>query len=150
MLDNEIICWEDSYELGIELIDSQHKELVKLINQLYKACLSGNEAITTMFKEAMSRMVDYVRFHFTAEQELMTRINYPNFHEHKKQHENLIMNILTAAKDYNEGKKFVPNHFVRLLKDWVLSHIAVFDKSYTAFIHAQKNKGLLTDKQING
>ena len=148
--DKEIISWDEYYILKIELIDNQHKELVGLINQLYQACLIGNDAVDTKFKETMGRMVDYVRFHFTAELQLLTRVNYPNLGEHKKQHEVLIKDILEAAKEHSGGKKFVPHNFVRTLKDWVLGHIAVSDKAYAAFIHDQKSKGLITDRLING
>ena len=148
--DKEIISWDGSYNLGIELIDNQHKELVRLINLLFNACLTGNETLETTFKDSMSRMVDYVRYHFTAEQDLLMRVNYPNFNEHKKQHEVLIKNILEASKEHSSGKKFVPHNFVRTLKDWVLGHIAVSDKAYAAYVHEQKSKGLITNKQING
>ena len=148
--EEKIITWEESYELGIELIDNQHKQLVDLINKLYQACLAGNATVASSFKDAMGHMVEYVRFHFGAEQDLMNRANYPNFGEHKKQHEVLIKDILEAAKAYSEGKKFVPHTFVRTLRDWVLGHIAVSDKAYSKYIAEQKMKGLLTDKQING
>ena len=148
--DKEIISWDEYYTLGIELIDNQHKELVRLINELFQACLTGNEAVEVKFKEAMSRMVEYVRYHFTAEQDLLARVNYPNINEHKKQHEVLIKNILDAAKEHSGGKKFVPHNFVRTLKDWVLGHIAVSDKAYATYVFEQKSKGLITDKQLNG
>jgi hemerythrin len=97
----------------------------------------------------MSRMVEYVRFHFSAEQELLLRVKYPGFQEHKKQHDVLVRDILEAVKGYSEGKKFVPNHFVRTLRDWILGHIAHFDKLYASYIVTQKKKGLLSDLEIN-
>ena len=145
-----IISWSEKYNTGIEFVDSQHKELVNLTNQLYKACLSGHETAKTVFKEAMNRMVNYVRFHFGAEEELLLRINYPSYAEHKKQHEQLIQKILDAAKNYNDGKKFVPNQFVRTLQEWVFSHIAFYDKQFSFFVDEQKSKGLLTNEMING
>ena len=148
-IDNMIIVsWSESYATGIELIDNQHKELVRLTNELYQACMKGNEALNTVFKDAMSRMVEYVRFHFTAELELLHRINYPQYKEHKKQHDSLIVQILDAAKEYNEGRKFIPNNFVRTLKDWVFSHIAVCDMIYAGYVREQIRKGLLTSRQI--
>jgi len=146
----DIVSWGESYATGIELIDNQHKELVRLTNQLYHACLAGSEVVETVFKSAMSQMVDYVRFHFTAELELLKRINYPAYHEHKKEHDTLVMNILEASKEFSVGKKFVAYNFVRTLKDWVFSHIAFSDKLYAAFVKEQKSKGVLTDQQING
>ena len=146
----EIVVWDDKYATGIELIDNQHRQLVDLTNQLYFACFSGegDEELFTVFKDAMSRMVEYVRFHFGAELKLLDAINYPDYHNHKKMHEDLIRDILEAAQDYEEGKRFVPNNFVRTLKDWVFGHIAVYDKIYAAYVAEQKRKGVLTDKML--
>jgi hemerythrin len=144
-----IIAWSDVYKTGIDLIDNQHKELVNLTNELYRACFSTSDVLQSVFKEAMSRMVEYVKFHFSAEVELLARINFPDLAEHKKQHAELVTKILEAAKDHSDGKKFVPNAFVRTLKDWIFSHIAVYDKNYALYVSAQKSKGVLTDEQIN-
>jgi hemerythrin len=145
---SEIVIWEDKYVTGIELIDNQHHQLVNLTNELYIACLAGEDVLNTVFKDAMSRMVEYVRFHFSAELKLLNAINYPDYQNHKKMHDNLIHDILDAAKDFNDGKKFVPNNFVRTLKDWVFGHIAVYDKLYSAYVSEQIRKGILTEKEL--
>ena len=146
----EIITWGENYATGIELIDNQHKELVHLTNSLYRACLAGSDAIDSVFKSALSKMVEYVRFHFTSELELLRKINYPEYRDHKKQHDTLILKILEASKNYCTGRQFVPYNFVRALKDWVFGHIAFSDKAYADYIREQKSKGLLTDEQITG
>jgi len=146
----DIVVWDDKYKCGIALVDTQHRELIKLTNQLYRACFGGNEAANNAFSEAMSRMVEYVRFHFSTEQEMLKRINYPDYQDHKAKHDVLIKDILHAAEEYKMGKKFVPNQFVRTLKDWIFSHIAITDKLYAYYIAEQKKKGLLSDQQING
>ena len=141
----EIITWGAKYATGIKSIDKQHKELVDLTNKLYQACLNRNEDMDTAFRAAMSRLVEYVRYHFSDEQTLLGRIKFPKYMEHKKEHEDLIKEILEASKDYGAGKKFVPNQFVRALKDWVFGHIAVTDMFYAGYVREQKKKGLLTD-----
>ncbi|MDR2701990.1 MAG: bacteriohemerythrin [Spirochaetaceae bacterium] len=146
----DMVIWGDKYAIGIQLIDDQHKELFALTNELFRACLGGEKMQDSIFKETMGRMVEYVRFHFGAEQELLQRIKYPDYPEHKKQHDTLVRNILETVKEYNEGKKLVPNQFARILRDWILSHIAIYDKLYAAYIVTQKKKGLLSDKDING
>ena len=147
--DVSIVSWEPRYATGIEQIDVQHRRLVFLTNELYKACRTGgNTALQTVFEDAMHSMVEYVRFHFRDEVELLQCIKYPGFAAHKKEHESLIKNILDAAKDYDEGKKFVPNSFVRTLKDWVFGHIAVSDRLYSLYVEDQKKKGLLTDQDL--
>jgi len=146
----DVVVWDEKYATGIHLVDSQHKELFSLTNELFRACLGEEETLREVFKETMERMVDYVRFHFGAEQEMLQRINYPGYQDHKKMHDTLIKDILDSVKEYNYGKKFVPNQFVRILRDWILSHIALTDKQYVVYIADQKKKGLLSDKEING
>jgi hemerythrin len=139
------VKWVPEYEVGIKLIDAQHRELVSLTNDLYRACVATDNSIGTVFKECMSKMVEYVRFHFQAENELLKRLGYPDYQAHRKEHETLIQKILEAAKDYDKGNKLVPNHFVRTLKDWVFSHIAVTDQRYAIYVSELKKKGLIAD-----
>jgi len=141
----EIVSWDAKLATGITSIDKQHKELVELTNKLFHACLSKQEDVDSTFREAMSRLVEYVRHHFSDEQVLLERIKFPNYTEHKKEHDSLIKEILEASKDYGAGKKFVPNHFARLLKDWIFGHIMLTDMLYAAYVREQKQKGLLAD-----
>jgi hemerythrin len=145
----DIVAWDQKYITGISIIDEQHKELVVLTNQLYRACLDGREAAGMAFKDSMSRMVDYVRFHFDAEQKILQRIKYPQYAEHKQKHDALVRSILKASKEHGRGHKFVPNNFVRTLKDWIFGHIAIEDKLYAVYAEEQKNKGLLSAAEID-
>jgi len=144
----EIVAWDDKYNTGIELIDNQHKQLIELTNELYTACRATESVLNAVFKEAMSRMVGYVRYHFEAEIKLQMAIKYPDYQNHKKKHDILIKDILDSVKSHNEGKKFVPNNFVRLLRDWILSHIAVEDKNYALYAREQIKKGALTEEAL--
>lgn len=145
-----LVTWTESLAIGIELIDNQHKQLLNLTNELFRACLRGGEVLDNVFKETMSRMVDYVRFHFTFEQEMLLRVKYPKYSVQKSEHDKLIMTVLEAVKSYESGKKFVPNTFVRFLKDWIVSHIGYHDKMYAAYIFDQMKKGLLSYKDLEG
>jgi len=145
---SEIIAWESKYATGIGLIDAQHKQLVALANELYAACLTKGDQLQGAFTAAMKRMVDYVHFHFDAENKLLAAINYPESASHKKLHDVLIKNILDASKEFNEGKKFVPNNFVRTLVDWVFSHIAFYDKQYSLYAVEKLRTGILTQEKL--
>jgi len=140
-----IVDWSEKYATGVEAIDRQHKELFGLVNELYAACLHGGDVVGAAFEEAMHRMVDYVRMHFAAEIEFLERIGYPDSAGHRKQHEKLAQNVIEASRSYRDGGAFVPNKFVRTLRDWVLGHIAVSDKAYADYVAAQRKQGLLLD-----
>ena len=130
----KLVVWSKKYSVGIELIDNQHRELVNLTNELFQACLSPEKELETTFKETMSRMVEYVRFHFATEADYLKKINFPGYQNHIMLHDQLVKKILDAVKDYNDGKKYVPNSFVRTLKDWVFGHIAVYDQIYASHV----------------
>jgi hemerythrin len=148
MADDEppvLVEWDDKYSVGISLIDEQHKELIRLTNELYRGCLAGNKEAEAFFLRTVRGVVDYTKFHFSAEERLMENVKYPECAAHKKQHEDFVVQMVNGVKSFQEGKKFVPNNFVRYLKDWILSHIAIMDTLYARYIHDLKKRGALGD-----
>jgi hemerythrin len=143
MNDKILVEWDDRYSVKIQLIDDQHKRLIDMTNALYEGCLAGDEAAKAYFMETVHGTVDYVKYHFTAEEKILRHIKYPYLAEHEKAHEGFVKQILEDVKSFQGGKKFVPNVFVRYLKDWILTHIAVEDKKYAGYILNLKKQGVL-------
>jgi hemerythrin len=141
--DKILVEWDDRYAIGIPLIDDQHKELVNLTNNLYAGCLAGDEAARGYFMETIHSVVDYVKYHFSAEERILENVRYPGLVEHKRAHEGFVKQLFDDVKSFEGGKKFVPNVFVRFLRDWILTHIAVEDKKYAEYIMSLKKKGVL-------
>jgi hemerythrin len=136
-----LVEWDGKYSVGIDMIDTQHKKLIDLTNTLYEGCLAGEEEAKRYFQKTIQGTVDYVKYHFSAEEKLMEHFGYPDIINHKSQHASFIMKILEDVKSFQSGKKFVPNAFVRYLKDWILSHIAVMDRHYADYIlHQARGK----------
>jgi hemerythrin len=138
-----LVEWDDRYAIGIPLIDDQHKELIDLTNKLYAGCLAGDEAGRTYFMKTVHGVVDYVKYHFSAEERILEKVDYPALAEHKRAHECFVKQVFDDVKSFEGGKKFVPNVFVRFLKDWILTHIAVEDKRYAEYIMNLKRQGVL-------
>jgi len=145
---SKIVTWDPKYSVGIKIIDEQHRELVSLTNQLHKACTSGETSIADEFKDIMQQMVEYVRMHFSTENVLLESVGFPDYPEHKKLHETLVKDILTAVKEFEGGNRLAPNHFVRTLKEWIFGHIAFFDQAYAHYIHEQVRRGLIKKEQL--
>ncbi|MDR1957024.1 MAG: bacteriohemerythrin [Treponema sp.] len=137
------VVWEDRYSVGMPSLDDQHKELFALTNKLYEACRGGEEVAREHFKEVIRGTVEYVQFHFTSEERLMERINFPGLAEHKQEHLAFVKQVLEEVKNFESGKSFVPNTFVRFLRDWVLTHIAMTDIKYADYIKTLKRQGTL-------
>lgn len=140
---DDIVEWENRYSIGIPLIDDQHKGFIQLTNELYQGCRAGDETARIYFMKTIKSVVDYINAHFSAEEKMLRNICYPELEEHKKQHEGFIRQVLEEVKNFEGGKRFIPNAFVRYLRDWFFSHIAVMDKRYAAYILDLKKQGRL-------
>ena len=143
MSDDVIVKWQNSYSVGIGLIDKHHMKLIDLTNKLFDGCMSGNEraVCNNVFLEVLHEVVDYVNYHFSAEEKVMERINYPEYKAHKYQHETFIREVLNKADEFNSSKINTPLSFVHYLRDWILRHIAVTDKKLGKYLLDIKERG---------
>ena len=136
------VTWENRYSIGIRIIDDQHKYLLILTNKLYEACRNyghGHTKTQEKFRETIQSAVSYVSIHFSTEEKLMDKTNYPGAPAHKLVHKEFIHKVVKNVNDFEGGKTFVPNNFVRFLRDWILEHIAIQDKELGVFL-SQLNK----------
>jgi hemerythrin len=143
MPDKPFVVWNAKYLTGIQLIDDQHKELFKLTNELFDSCRKGDGFAGPVFQKILRSTVDYVKYHFSAEEKIFENINYPRAAEHKMQHESFAKRILQDAESFEVERHIIPLKFAMFLKDWTLTHIAVHDKQYADFIWNLKRKGML-------
>jgi hemerythrin len=143
MPNGSFVAWDEKYSTGIQLIDDQHKELLKLTNDLFSNCQEGDQSAGKAFRRVVHAAVDYVKYHFSAEEKIFENINYPLAAEHKRQHESFVKRVLEDAKSFEEGKSIVPINFAKFLREWILTHIAVHDKQFADFIQGLKRKGML-------
>jgi hemerythrin len=142
-----IVEWDDKYRVGIPLIDEQHQKLIEHTNILYRGCLVGTaEEKKTYFMETVKTVVDYTRYHFSAEERMLEKIQFPQYAQHKKEHEYFVQTLLDQVKGFQNGVKFAPNNFVRFLRDWILSHIAMEDTKYARYILDLKKSGHLGER----
>ncbi len=142
------IKWEKKFEIGIPVIDGQHKILVEMCNDLYLALVihrtNGSEIIDDSLRDALHRAVDYVKEHFSSEEKLMIKAGYKNYEEHRKQHDIFIAKILKTAKDFEKSPLSLAMQLVKFIYDWILEHIAFEDRQYvdSVLAYAKKLKGV--------
>ena len=121
----ELIKWLEKYSVNNFLLDSQHKKLIAIINELHTAMkvARGNE---TIFDE----LIWYTKEHFRTEEQIMLKFNYDAFNEHKAEHEKLTEQVLKLQKDYKEGKSLITMETMNFLRTWLINHIEGTDKKY--------------------
>lgn len=132
-----LIIWDEKYSVKIKEIDNQHHKLVKLINLLHDAMKEGKGR--QVVAGVLNELVNYTVFHFSYEEKLFERYNYPDGQSHKFEHNSLVQKVKKYVKDFEDGKGVLPMEVMSFLQDWLLTHINGTDKKYSSFLN---NKGL--------
>lgn len=132
------LLWNKNYEVGVDLIDSQHKKWFEKADQLFEAGKSGKskEYIIQMF----DFLDDYTKTHFKDEEKYMISINYPELALQKQMHEGFIKKLAELRKDYETAGANLTvilgaNQFIL---DWLTKHISNADKKIGEFARKQK------------
>lgn len=123
-----LFSWSDEYTVGVEEIDEQHKELVRLLNALHLAIHErhGSEAS----RQILNELAEYTRVHFAVEESLMRVSNYPDFAVHKKIHTTLIQQVTELQAKLDSGTAKISFELLHFLKHWLTHHILESDKAF--------------------
>lgn len=118
--------WHEIYSIGVESIDSQHKQLVHMVSRL-QATLAGGD-INQEVANALRFLVDYTKRHFADEEKLMAEIDYEELEHHRELHKKLINDVVHILLQIKKGKAIDPYAFIDFLTDWLINHIRYEDK----------------------
>ena len=120
--------WKDAYSVRIPRVDTQHKGLIGLINDLHAAMLEGRG------KEELSRildeLIDYTEQHFAFEESMFRQLGYSRLVEHQRLHKNLASQVYDLRDKLRAGKITVTIEVMQFLKSWLADHILSADMAY--------------------
>lgn len=128
-----LIEWAAKLSVGIDSIDEQHKKLVNMINALNDAMLtnSSDELLGKIF----TGLAAYTQKHFTYEENMFAEYGYPDSAEHKRQHNELIAQVVELKEKFIENPQGTMSADLMLfLKRWITNHIMRTDKDYAEFL----------------
>lgn len=132
---SQFIEWSNELSVGIEEIDSQHKVLVDLLNEIHEAMQQGRT--TQVTRGIIERLDEYTRVHFAVEESLMRILHYPDYERHKEEHEKLIAQLAELHTKLEKGKGAIGFELAYFLKNWLTRHIMEVDRRYVAHFLAQ-------------
>lgn len=104
------IVWSPDYELGILLIDQQHRRIVDYINDLDR--LAGQPDAQLGVARVLYDLVDYTESHFSFEEALMERAGYEDLDNHHHLHRKFTFHIESLMRRHEEGKP-LPSRYCR-------------------------------------
>lgn len=128
----EYIKWNDELSVGLDSIDSQHKELFRVINAFYNSIADklGKAAVLQAIKD----MENYTITHFTAEEGMMRRAGYTGLDLHMKEHKDFVDTVADFRKRYEEGRLLLSLEVSGFIKNWITNHIMKTDQQYKGLL----------------
>lgn len=136
--------WNESYNIGIDVIDNQHRQILDYINALEQVKSTGDR---DRIKEVLEDLIDYTQSHFSFEENLLEQVSYQYLPSHRGIHELFVKRLNDYRLKFEKGES-IENYLYRLLSKWLINHIQHDDQDYVdavrdnmlSYLRAQESK----------
>lgn len=136
-MEKAILWWYDSYSVGIQRFDDQHKKLFEIVNNVFTAIKSRkNPASLELLDGALNDLAEYVKLHFEAEEQAMRAHGYPEYDQHKKEHDDFTRLVADFKCRHDKGGAAITTELLGSLVAWLDTHLNGTDKRYTPYLAA--------------
>ena len=136
-MEKKLIFWDDTYSVGNDEIDNQHKELINQLNKLYNLYL---EKEIGKMPEIITALKDYTNYHFKTEETFFRNFNYPLAAEHTQIHNDFITELQKLENDFKNNPNILCIKILTMLQNWLMNHILVEDKKYMKYLNKARFK----------
>jgi len=133
------ISWKEEYSVRVPEIDTQHRRLLEIINEMHEAMLMGGKP--DALKAVLDDLVVYTRHHFRYEEQLMAGAGYQGLAEHQRKHRAMVTQVERFTSEITLGKASVSLKLMTFLKDWLTHHIMETDQRYSGFLAGRVAQG---------
>ena len=129
----EQLVWQDRFNIGVNIIDMEHKKLFGIINRIFTS-INQDSNSEWACQEGIKYFKNHAIKHFSDEEEYMQSINYSGYEMHKRIHDNFREKTLPALEKELEQKNFSEEsveHFMGVCVGWLLGHTMIEDHAIT-------------------
>ena len=135
--------WTSDLELGIEVIDNQHRRIVEYINDLHQAIDRQSRAEVG---EVLEQLVEYTMSHFAFEESLLDEAGYVHSKPHKRMHKLFSRKIGEYQERLEQGHD-VAEELHDMLARWLLTHIRRDDADYVGSVKANMIEAIVVHEE---
>lgn len=136
------MIWKDRYNVGVALIDTQHRELFRRVTEFVEVLRSDAPWAQREKKvtETLQFMQEYVVSHFAAEEAYQREIGYPGYEAHRKIHGDMVKYVAGVAAEYQKNgyDERLIQQFAGKLLAWLINHVAAEDRKIAEYAHSQE------------
>jgi len=120
-----LLEWKAEYSVGIASMDYEHREMIRLINDVYSKL--GEAPDADAIEDCLESIFTTISMHFALEERIMREHGFAEYEDHKDDHEDLldqIRDLMDAfMADSEKGGKLLEAR----LSAWFADHFAGFD-----------------------
>ena len=126
------IAWNEEMKVGNREIDSDHRELISIINEFEaSAAKAEGQVDERQMRIILGRLQAYTQDHFAREEYLQATTNFDGYEENKRQHTALRKTLADFIDQYDAGKlgdlKSATGQMIEFLNHWLVDHILKID-----------------------
>ena len=135
---DRLFKWNDSFLIGIEELDQEHKILIDDINRLHEELVMNDEK--SEIEECLGDIYTRMQAHFALEEHVMKEHGYKYYDEHKREHEELLDNYTEYMVQFlNDSGVSSDKSIEESLKHWVITHIVTSDKKMSLMVQEKES-----------
>lgn len=127
-----IMEWNRKMSVGLDELDNDHKELIRIINQL--GADYQDEERRVAVRQSLIALRRYAEYHFAREENVMMACGYPELEEHQGEHRNFVQRIQELTRRFDADPEamaeVVNEDLLSFLRAWLGHHIMIEDKAY--------------------
>lgn len=117
------ITWDDNLSVGNEMIDSDHRNLLVVVNRVEDDIRAKDHVA---FSKSFALLDTYMQIHFTNEEKIAEAVNFP-FNRNKIEHLQILneLNNIKKTLDATNGawSDEIVETYSHYLSDWMCNHI---------------------------
>ena len=125
--------WDDSFLIGIEELDHEHKVLIEDITRLHEELARHDEK--SEIEKSLGDIYARMQAHFALEEHVMKEHEYEFYDEHKREHDELLDNYTEYMLQFlNDTGVSSGNLIEDTLTHWIVNHIITSDKKMSLMV----------------
>lgn len=126
--------WSPNLSVGVEVLDSDHQELIEVLNRLDTEV--GRGAGHDEIARILDDLISHTEAHFRREEEIMAREDYPDAEHHAMIHQALRDEITEFRQRFAGGMEIGPE-ITEFIKRWLIGHIMESDKHLGGYLQGR-------------
>eukprot|EP01012_Entosiphon_sulcatum_P009248 TRINITY_DN15154_c1_g1_i2.p1 TRINITY_DN15154_c1_g1~~TRINITY_DN15154_c1_g1_i2.p1 ORF type:complete len:346 (-),score=76.23 TRINITY_DN15154_c1_g1_i2:509-1546(-) len=141
-------AWRPEYATHIQLLDEHHRQLFKTASEFFFLARSSTESHAEIMKKSgrlLKRLLQFVLYHFQAEENLMNRTGYPEVRQHMYFHQEYVRRCLVFEQQYAEGAFQVDESVLETLHYWLIVHVGHSDRHFGDWINGRFGHTMTND-----